>query len=917
LASTPNNYSLEIAGSVTFEIEKKDISVVALAQTKVFGEDDPDLEFEVSPAGIELNGDLVRETGVDVGEYEIQQGTVTNTNNPNYNITSFTVSTLEITKAAIVVTPRADQSKPIGDPEPASLTYTAVPSAPLEGSLAREPGENFGEYEILQGTLLPNDNYSITFTTGVMFEVTKRSITIKAEDKEMTFGDVSLPTNTFSITSGSMLDGDTFDGASATYGPTTPPTNAGSYTITPGNAVLTIGASSSAGNYEITYQPGTLTISPADVTVTTSDASSQFGQDAPTFSSSADGLLTPDALASTGYSFTGNGYGPSSTPPTAPGTYVMTPTTPVTLSTGTASNYEFAFEAAEYTITGSEVGALTPIQGSYLGGTPFTISGFGLGKAGDSVTVTFGGQPATGVVVVDYRTISGLTPAFTLAEEYTAETVDVVVTTLAGEILLEMAYTYLPPRPTPLVQALSPDIGPRQGRTTLTITGTNLTGSNGANPMIFVDGNAATNVTVADDGASVSSKTPPGPVDIPKDVELFTNEGAVAFLGAYTYFAPTITRLSPDVGYAIGSIGNETVLITGTGFGETAPVVKVNGVTVTVTSHTPTSVNVVMPPQAPGTYDVQVIPQGDVEGVTEEDGYQYLVVPLGGVNGLIWFDLDKSGTYEEGVDPVFPNLPVTLTLNQYLLPPPVRTMSVGASAMSTMSSVSDMSVTEDEIPVSASALVETSSAVTFEFTTDENGLYDFSSLPYGRYTLTYRLPDDVTTTYEPPESEGGSIIIIINKLEYTANVGGVGQSTLSALVVDDNDTLFPNTDIRVRWWGSDQRFNTPDDVIILTRTDAQSIVEFIANLPSGRYRVELTTEFGLVRISTKLDLLPNSTLTGDEFVLRIKRYQIELVDMLPETGGSIIGLLLSASLLLFGGSAMVVSDRRRRRALAR
>jgi hypothetical protein len=927
LSSSSQNHTLTLATGVTFEITRKDVSVVALLLTKVYGEDDPDLDFEVSPTGIELSGSLEREVGEDVGFYDITQGSVTNASNPNYNITSFTASTLEITKADVTVTPTSGQKKELGDPDPAALTYTAVPSVPLEGQLDRVDGENVAEYEIQQGTLLPNDNYSITFTTGVKFAITKRAITVEAEDKDMTFGDASLPTNTFVISTGELLAGDSLAGASADYGPTTPPTNAGSYTITPKNAVLTVGAGSSLSNYEISYAPGTLTIDPAPATITANGATVQFGQDAPTFTASATGLLTPDTLSSTGFSFSGNGYGPSSTPPTAPGTYDVIPATPVALSPGDSDNYEFEYAAAEYTITGSEVGALVPVQGTYLGSTPFTISGFGLGKPGDTVVVTFDGIPATDVVVIDYRTIKGLTPAFTLTEEYTAETVDVEVTTEAGddEIMLEMAYTYLPPRPTPLVQALAPNLGPRQGRTSLTITGTNLTGSDGVKPTIMVDGNMATAVTVAEDGKSVSAKTPPGEVDDPKDVELFTNEGAVAFLGAYTYFAPTITDITPDVAYEIGSINDETVVITGTGFGDTKPVVKVGGVSVTVSAHTPTSVTLVMPPRTPGIYDVQVIPEGDT-GVTEPEGFEYVLVPSGDVDGLIWLDLDKNGAFDEAADPVFPNLPLTLTLNEYQLPPPVRTPRT--SAVRDTSDFSDIGMIQGlssflksgsvSIPISVTdggpmTLVAAATPVSYEITTDENGNYDFTKLPYGKYTLTYQLPGDVTTTYEPEDAVGGVLFIRINRPQYTANVGGVGQSSLYARVREQDGTLYPDTPFWMRWWGSDRQFNTPDDVIILTTTDSESMVEFIGNLPSGRYRIEVPGGGFLAKVTTTLDLLPIASLTGSEFVFRKPSFDYTLLAMLPDTGAGIAGLLLSATVLVGGGSAMVLSDRRRRR----
>jgi LPXTG-motif cell wall-anchored protein len=215
------------------------------------------------------------------------------------------------------------------------------------------------------------------------------------------------------------------------------------------------------------------------------------------------------------------------------------------------------------------------------------------------------------------------------------------------------------------------------------------------------------------------------------------------------------------------------------------------------------------------------------------------------------------------------------------------------------------------------SLVDAATPVTFELRTDENGRYDFSSLPYGRYTLTYTLPGDVLTTYEPEGSEGRTIIIVINKPKSEANVGGVGQSTLKALVREQDGTLYPNTPFWMRWWGSDRQFNTPDDVIILTTTNSESMVEFIGNLPSGRYRVEVPGGGFLAKVTTTLDLLPIASLTDSEFVFRKLSFDYTLLAMLPDTGAGIAGLLMSASVLLLGGGALVASDRRRRRVRVR
>ena len=86
----------EISG-VTASITPKSITVTADNQTKIEGEADPELTYTVEGLVGEdsLIGSLERGPGDDVGTYEITQGTLTNVNNPNYNI-EFTPGTFTI-----------------------------------------------------------------------------------------------------------------------------------------------------------------------------------------------------------------------------------------------------------------------------------------------------------------------------------------------------------------------------------------------------------------------------------------------------------------------------------------------------------------------------------------------------------------------------------------------------------------------------------------------------------------------------------------------------------------------------------------------------------------------------------------------------------------------------------------------------
>src|SRR5439155_1083978 len=68
---------------------------------------------------------------------------------------------------------------------------------------------------ITQGTLALSGNYNLTFTTGVKFEIKKRPVTVAPDAGQFkNYGD-SDPTLTYTITSGTLVTGDSFSGAPA------------------------------------------------------------------------------------------------------------------------------------------------------------------------------------------------------------------------------------------------------------------------------------------------------------------------------------------------------------------------------------------------------------------------------------------------------------------------------------------------------------------------------------------------------------------------------------------------------------------------------------------------------------------------------------------------------------------------------
>ncbi|MBN9222865.1 MAG: filamentous hemagglutinin, partial [Mesorhizobium sp.] len=260
-----SNYDITFDSS-TFSIGKRAVTVTATAgQGKTYGNADPSSYGYTTSGlgnGVALVGALDRAVGEDVGGYAIGQGTLTNGNNSNYDIT-FDSSTFNIAKRAVTVTATSGQGKTYGDADPSSLgySYTSLGNGvALVGVLDRAAGEDVGGYAIGQGTLTnaSNSNYDITFDSST-FSIGKRAVTVTATSGQgKTYGDTdpsSLGYTTSSLGSGAALVG----ALSRASGE-----DVGSYAI--GQGTLT---NASNSNYDITFVGGTsFSIGKRSVTVT-------------------------------------------------------------------------------------------------------------------------------------------------------------------------------------------------------------------------------------------------------------------------------------------------------------------------------------------------------------------------------------------------------------------------------------------------------------------------------------------------------------------------------------------------------------------------------------------------------------------------------------------------------------------------
>jgi hypothetical protein len=174
-----DNYNLTYVGA-NLTITKRPITITADAKSKVYGDADPTLTYQVTSgsllSGDTFSGALTRAAGEAAGNHAILQGTLAL---PDiYNLT-YVGSNLTITKRPITVTADA-KSKVYGDADP-TLTYQVTSGSlvfgdSFSGALTRAAGEAAGNHAILQGTLALSGNYDLTYV-GANLTITKANPT--------------------------------------------------------------------------------------------------------------------------------------------------------------------------------------------------------------------------------------------------------------------------------------------------------------------------------------------------------------------------------------------------------------------------------------------------------------------------------------------------------------------------------------------------------------------------------------------------------------------------------------------------------------------------------------------------------------------------------------------------------------------
>lgn len=266
------NYKIEFEPGY-LKIVEREVTISALKQSKVYGEIDRALEYEIlGELAFDdvVSGTMIRDPGEEVGFYTIHQGSLSL--NDNY-ILHFVENIFEITQREIKIVP-TNLSKQYGE-EDGELTYDIegdlVEGDVLSGSLERQHGigtpEEIGRYKI--NCKLENKNYKIVLD-DYYFEILAREIVIEADRVTIHYGEQEQGL-TYRITSGTILAGDTIKGGLTRD----PGNNAGEYNI--------ISSLYINKNYNIVFKKQVVVILPLDITIQAANAQKTYGQNDPNF----------------------------------------------------------------------------------------------------------------------------------------------------------------------------------------------------------------------------------------------------------------------------------------------------------------------------------------------------------------------------------------------------------------------------------------------------------------------------------------------------------------------------------------------------------------------------------------------------------------------------------------------------------
>jgi len=288
------NYSITYV-SANLAIQPKALTVTAEAKSKMYGQVDPALTYTSSGLiGTDaLSGSLTRDSGQDVGSYEIRQGTLSAGGNYTLYFTGAQLVIDPLDNSSITITPGSytynklgqgpgiGQTSTSGSTGGVTYTYEGTDSQGNPYGPTSTPPTLPGSYKV-KGELAADSNHKGAETT-VNFVILPKPITITADAKSKVYGAVD-PSLTYKITSGTLETGDSLSGTLDRVSGE----SVGKYGIT---------STLANSNYEITYVGAELEITKKGINIAAEPKSKLSGSSDPALTYQVNGLKDGDTLS--------------------------------------------------------------------------------------------------------------------------------------------------------------------------------------------------------------------------------------------------------------------------------------------------------------------------------------------------------------------------------------------------------------------------------------------------------------------------------------------------------------------------------------------------------------------------------------------------------------------------------------------
>ena len=331
----------------------------------------------------------------------------------NYTITDASSATANISKADLSVTGLTASNKAYDATAAVTLGGTAAITTlgsddvtiggTASGTFADKNAGDSKAVTITGNTIsgADIDNYNLIQQTGLTANISKADLSVTATDATKSYGQTPALT---AFTSSGLQNGETIGSATLTSPGTAATANvAGSaYDISASNAT---GGTFSAGNYTITYNKGSLTVTPTALSVTATDATKTYGQTPTLTAFTSSGLQNGETIGSATLASAGT----AATAGVIGSPYAITASN-ATGGTFSAGNYTITYHDGSLTVTPTALSVTatdaSKTYGQILTLPAFTSSGLQNGETIGSVTLAGTGTAATANVAVSPYAIS-------------------------------------------------------------------------------------------------------------------------------------------------------------------------------------------------------------------------------------------------------------------------------------------------------------------------------------------------------------------------------------------------------------------------------------------------------------------------------------------------------------------------------